>query len=200
MRRTPVWLFLVTFLLLVAVTTGCSAGSPSGSTAQPAPDATTSQGSPAYPTGAYPYPAPAAPTVDPAYPAPQPIATEVGRQPEPVPTPAEGMGVVHGMLYDQASDTPLYDTVQVYLSPVIGTSSSDMDAVSSDFTNDPHIGPDIQGGFAFGSVPPGRYGIVVQTPLKQYLARYASDMSKNVIVTVEAGKAVDLGKIYAGSS
>jgi len=108
------------------------------------------------------------------------------------------MGVVHGQVYDQTANTPLYNGVMVHLSRVIPSDNPAMEAVSFDRFNDPATVPDTEGGFAFGNVRPGRYGIVVQAPLNQYLTRYADDKNKDVIISVEAGQTVNVGKILAG--
>jgi hypothetical protein len=209
MRVKHIWPVLAIALLLISGLAGCAgAGStPQGQATPAATEATAaseSNGNSAYPApatpssnSAYPGPAANAPTADSAYPAPQAQPTAAGRDPEPIPQPAAGMGVVHGMVYSVTTDQPIYDGVIVYLSPVINTDNAAMDAVSLDLEGDPKATPDNQGGFAFADVPPGRYGIVVQTPLSQHLAHYADDQSKDVILTVEAGQTLDLGKLLS---
>lgn len=204
MGVTRIWLVLAATLLLASAMAGCSSPgnqAQPASTTQPAPADSTAG---AQQNGAYPgpaaqaYPAPGLP----AYPGPgqELVPTEAppGRQPEPVPTPASGLAVVHGRIYDIATDQPIYDGVLVYLSKVVATNSTDMDAVSLDRENDPNVVPDIEGGFAIADVPPGRYGIVVQGPLNQYMTRFGDNRNKDVIIVVEAGQTLDLGKIYAG--
>jgi hypothetical protein len=204
-----IWLWLVALLLLVGVggcggsasdssESGVSDEAPVEQTSESTADAAESDDSESDTTSPYPYPAASTPTIDPAYPSPEQDPTPVGRDPEPVPTPAEDTAVVHGQLYDSATDEPLYNGVTVYLAEVIPTDNPDMDAVSLDRATDPNIVPDREGGFAFADVAPGRYSLVVQGPLNQYVARYADGEQDDVIVTVEAGEAVDLGKLYAG--
>nr|WP_139088799.1 carboxypeptidase-like regulatory domain-containing protein [Oscillochloris trichoides] len=182
----------ISILFLLGALVACS------SSQQP-PLVPSSQATSEHSTYPYPYPNPSPETHrDPAYPFPELDPTSVGRSPEPVPTPNATTGVVHGYLYNQMTNEPLYDGVMIYLSRLIPTDNQEMDAVSFDKSTDPFIDPDIEGGFAFSDVPPGRYGIVVQAPLNQYLTRYANDQTKDVIITVEAGQSVDVGRILAG--
>jgi hypothetical protein len=190
MPMKRIWRTLPAALLLAAITAGCSG---TGTTPSSQTTAQAGSTSPAATDSAYPYPGPAA--TDSAYPGPQ-TPPPSGRQPEPIPAPESGMGVIHGTLYDANTEQPIYDGVLVFLSPVVNTSTPDMDAVRLNIQTDRNITPDVQGGFAFGAVPPGRYGIVVKTPLKEYMARRSDDKNKDVILTVEAGQTVDLGKIY----
>ncbi|WP_129671184.1 hypothetical protein [Candidatus Chloroploca sp. Khr17] len=197
MQRTSFWLPFALALVLLTMLVGC--GGPATETQTPLPEptqvATPEPSEDPYP---YPYPiAPPMPTVDPAYPGPG-YTPPPGRQPEPLPVPSEGTGVVHGVLYNLQTDEIVYDAIVLYLSPVIATDAATMDAVSHDPENDPWVTPDVEGGFAFGDVPPGRYAIVVQGPLNQYLVRQGDDRSKDLIFEVEAGQTLDLGKVYTG--
>lgn len=182
-----IWLMLA-ITTLISLTAGCSATSnttPQVATGQPVDTAPTNSS----------YPAPG--QYNP-YPAQEQTTTPSGRAPEPIPAPSADAGVVHGTLYDIKTDQPIYDGVIVYLSQIIPTQNTDMEAVTLDRDNDPSTTPDVQGGFAFANVPPGRYGIVVKGPIQEYLTRESADQTKNVLVTVEAGKTIDVGKIYTG--
>ncbi|NTW00517.1 MAG: hypothetical protein HGA19_04325 [Oscillochloris sp.] len=191
MGKRPTWLLIVAILLFSSVMAGCSStnsntdGTPAAATSGTNTD-----------SNSYPYSPALETTVDPAYPAPEPEPTPTGRAPEPVPTPVAGMAVIHGQLYNNATDKPLYDGVIVYLSKLIATDSNTMNAVTNDTTIDPRIVPDSEGGFVFDNITPGAYGIVVQGASKQYLTQYASDRTKSVVVTVEAGQTLEVGKIY----
>lgn len=201
MRFQRTWLLSLLALFLGGLLAGCGGLGQQPAQTPTVPAATAPPAAAATEPPAEGYPGPAAQAAT-AYPAPGGQApTEApppGRQPEPVPMPSGGMAVVHGVLHNVANDQPIYDGVTVYLSKVVGTDTADMDMVSLDRGNDPSIVPDVEGGFAFGDVPPGRYGIVVQGPLNQYLTRYSEDTSKDVIFTVEAGQTLDLGKIFSG--
>lgn len=201
MRSTPIWFLLTVMLALGSLLAGCGGSGnvpplPSGATAQAQTTATVAE-TPPHATGVYPGPA-VAPTTDLAYPVPSVAVPPPGPDPQPIPTPAQGTGVIHGKLYSSTSDQPIYDGVTVYLSKVIATQSADMDAVSLDREKDPQVSPDGQGSFAFGAVPPGRYGIVVQGPLNQYLTRSAANQAKDLIIKVEANQTLDVGKLYSG--
>jgi hypothetical protein len=195
-----IWLWLVALLLLIGVA-GCG-GDTSGVTEDDATEATEqvpATTTEADDTASEAYPAAGGmPTPIPAYPDPDQSSPAVGREPEPVPTPGDETGVVHGELYNLDTDEPIYEGITVYLSNVIPTDNPEMDAVSLDPASDPNVIPDREGGFAFADVPPGRYGIVVQGPLNKYVARYADDQQEDVIITVEAGQTVELGRVYSG--
>ena len=203
MRVKHIWPRLATALLCTSVAAGCGGTNPAPSQGQTTPVAvatnapTADGGSGAYPAPANTANADPAATTNPAYPAPAVPSTPVGRAPEPIPQPSAETGVVHGKIYNATTDAPIYDGVTVFLSHVIKTSSDTMEAVVLNAPEDFRVTPDNQGGFAFANVPPGRYGIVVQGPLNQSMARRAQDQTKDIILTVEAAQTIDLGKLYA---
>lgn len=192
-------LLSIVVVWLIGVLIGC------GGPAQPQPTATVPAATPApqgqgYPApavtqGAYPSP------INQPYPSPDqtpPAATTTPPPPVIIPTPSSGSAVIHGKLYNAQTDEPLYEGVIIYLSPVNPTDNPDLSALTFDPLSDRSTLPDAQGVFAFGDVPPGRYGIVVQAPVGKYLTRFANDLEKDVVITVEAGQTVDVGKIVSG--
>ncbi len=207
-RRRAKWMSIVCLGLLVAscgpqptptitvrlVTAAASPGSTPTAAAYPGPQ-TQPPGSAAT-TGAYPGPQPQPPVVvvTPApYPGPLPSPTS---PPQPfvftVPTPTSQTGVVKGQTLDTTGKPyigaiyvgrAIYST-QATAEPII--SFSDQDPMA---TQDPATG-----NFAIGQVAPGKYALVLWTPVAKTVVTDPKT-GANLIFEVTAGQTTDLGVV-----
>lgn len=138
-----------------------------------------------------------APTPEPAKSPVSPVATpQATAQATPlaalVPTSQPGYGTVTGRLVSQGTDRPL-DNKTVYLGAITTASDTNFSAAALDKFS-PMYTTDGQGNFIFFDVPPGRYGLIMDSLLDTILL---ADLStgKDIVVVVAADQTVDLGKI-----
>lgn len=104
------------------------------------------------------------------------------------------LGAVQATLVDATSGKPLADQV-FYLAkmlPVGGVTTTAYVAVL-DRTTSPGDISDAQGNLVFSSVPPGKYAVALEGPLRQSLPKDAKSEAE-LVVDVVAGQVVDLGK------
>jgi hypothetical protein len=191
MTSKPKFFLLLLILLLFLSLSACSSVSTPAPT-QPAQE-------PVAPTGETQdaYPAPQTSLETESYPAPQSQPNPLNFYPESVtiPAPQSDTGVVTGKIMQQGSD-------QAYLAPalVLGTlvhSTDNPDApplVGFSLETDPVGKQDQTGTFFFENITPGEYALVVWTPNSQTLLSKSN--GDTILVTVEAGKTVDLGEIF----
>lgn len=172
--------------------------------AQPTPDAgaTAPAGEQPAATAGAAYPAPgtagAAGAAGAAYPGPQ------GQEPAPtasmdpivVPTPSSGeVGVVAGTLYrvDESGNRVPYPAATIYLGTV--TASGGVDAmVALDRTTAPAAITNGLGQFAFADVPPGRYGLMLQS-LEGALLLNDPEDAGDMVIEVTGGQTVEMGDL-----
>jgi hypothetical protein len=112
------------------------------------------------------------------------------------PTPAAGKGVVYGVLVrnlEGMEPEPMTKT-RLYLAPVKEASGGGT-YVSHSPTTDPVTFTNEDGSFIFADLEPGTYGLIVATPLGSVLMKH-QDTTEEVVVTVGAGEAVDLGELH----
>lgn len=162
---------------------------------------------PASPTAAltqeYPAPTPFAPEAYPgstqgqeATSTPESAAPFVPETPEPE-TPAEGMGVITGTMMRQVQGLPpsaLADTT-LFLAALLTDESGQASGLARlDEDAAPWVRTDEDGQFVFGDVAPGRYALIIKTPLTLQPVKDANT-SRDIVVDVAAGEVVELGVI-----
>jgi hypothetical protein len=118
--------------------------------------------------------------------------------PRVIPTAAQDKGVVHGILLEVDTKQPLSEVkgVDVFLGAILRSGDNAQSLASLDKNTAPRADPDANGRFVFADVPPGEYALVVRSPVSEVVARKL-DQSGDVIVTVVAGQALDLGEVYS---
>ena len=125
--------------------------------------------------------------------------TEQGTTPQAfvVPTPgSDKVGTVTGKLIrvrKKDGEKPLAKA-PLYLGTVLKSNQGAEGLVSLDKGTAPKTTVDAQGNFAFINVPPGRYGLMIETPIAVVLLNQP-DSGNNMIVDVKGGKVVDLGEL-----
>jgi len=194
-KRAFSTLLLIAFLFLSA----CS--SPQPTTSPP----TGGEEIPA--TQAPSYPGPAAPAADSGYPGPAAIPkydpypgseTSQGLPTPstyatsgPMPEPGPDSGVVTGKLL--ANGKPALNA-SLYLAEVSTDAQGKERVASYSQSDSPRAFVDPEGKFVFANIPPGRYGIVLDTVLAAYLL-HDPNQDTPLLITVVAGKTTDLGDL-----
>lgn len=175
--------FLFAFIVMVAAVSCTSSTSPQPNTEKQPMPGYPATGQQLVSTSAYP--APVSEEKDPKSLYPQSVN---------VPEPKPDLGVITGKVIERG-------TKEVYLAPtlILGelTFADNPDApplVGFSEKTDPKGIQDQSGKFIFQDIKPGKYSIVVWTPMSQTLV---SDADGNTLfVTVEAGKVTDLGNVF----
>ena len=115
-----------------------------------------------------------------------------------LPPVTSGMGQVYGRVTALSPGAKGILAGDFYLAPVIyGEPETEGDpkvpfislSVGIDQTSDDK---DADGQFAFYDVPPGEYGIVIYTPIQQFL--FPGDVGP-LYITVKAGEAINIGEV-----
>ncbi len=115
-----------------------------------------------------------------------------------VPSPSSAqVGVVTGKVFrlpgqDNTSIEPL-SRLHIYLAELIKTKEG-MQLASLSKDTAPTATLDTQGTFAFADVPPGRYGLMLDTPQGVVLLNQP-DSGTDLIVEVQGGKVTNLGDL-----
>ena len=132
-----------------------------------------------------------------AYPGPSPEEQDLkSLYPESVavPEPKADLGVITGKVIERGTN-------QIYLAPTLilgeltyADNPSAPPLVGFSEKTDPKAIQDQSGKFVFEDIKPGKYSIVVWTPMSQTLV--SDGEGKTVLITVEAGKVIDLGDVY----
>ena len=170
--KTHLWPLGALFLLLAVI--GCA-----GQPISPSPTA-------------LPTDVPAAHTPTSVPPSPTTPPTDV--PPTPVPTSLPSMGTVTGLLVEETTQEPLGDYV-LYLAKMLKPSGEGLSVAALDATTDPRVTTEAEGKFVFVNVPPGSYALALLTPTGPALITDAKT-EKEVLFSVEAGEAVDLGSVH----
>lgn len=185
MRQILIVLGLISLLLLAA----CGTPTAPGATPE-APTAAVGE-----PTAVGAYPAPGSePTAAGAYPGPAATDAAIDNSPLVVPQPASAqVGVVHGALLrinTDSSQSPIAGGI-LYLGVIL-----DVDGRPGLVELDKRVAPftltNGRGEFAFSDVPPGRYGLMYETPEGQVLLKNPTT-GADLIIEVAGGQTVDLG-------
>jgi hypothetical protein len=136
-----------------------------------------------------PYPAPQVEmTSNPSYPAP---ATQVKSNPGPTSTSDPQMGSVLGKLL--INNSPVIN-ISLYLAEVIKDASGRDIVAGLEPAKAPYAETDDQGNFAFINIPAGRYALILDVVINQYLL-HDPNTNDPIIVQVESGNEVSLGDL-----
>jgi hypothetical protein len=138
--------------------------------------------------------------MDMTYPGPAfitPVTPESNLSSDPlaVPQPKPDLGVVHGRLVAESAAAKAIVIGDYYLGPVIYTTGQQkLPFVSLDLQRDqPASMLNALNEFVFVDVTPGEYGIVIHTPVSDYVL---PDGKGGVLLfKVEANKVIELGEI-----
>jgi hypothetical protein len=138
------------------------------------------------------YPPPSSPIDQSAYPAPaKETQPESSLESEPSPTPDPEAGRVSGRIL--RNNDPAVD-ITLYLAEVLKDSQGNELIASFSKADSPRTNTDLEGYFTFINIAPGRYGLVLDTVVDSYFLHYP-DNDKEIIVTVEKGKEVNIGEL-----
>ena len=155
-----------------------SAENPTGET-YPYPDSESSQA--IYPAqNAYPYPEPSVV-----------LDIESYATAGPVPTPASDKGVITGHLLINGEPV---STVILYLADVTKDDQGIERLAGFSRTSSPTAQVDLEGKFVFADVPPGRYGLVLDTIHSAYLLHQPGEEIEWLFEVI-AGELLDLGNL-----
>ena len=112
-----------------------------------------------------------------------------------VPTPSPGFGVVTGQIVAAVPAARPFLAGDIYLAPVIhaeGEASLPFIRLKPD--EDPKADRrNQQNEFVFVDVPPGNYGLIVHTPISNYLV--SDGEGDTLVVEVKKNEVLDLGRI-----
>lgn len=110
-------------------------------------------------------------------------------------TPSADAGVVSGiLLLDSGEEAEPVSSTILSLAEVLTDSQGRERAASYDRINSPATTTDEQGRFVFTNIPPGTYGLVLDTVMNSYLLLQPGTQ-RAMTITVEAGEIVDLGEL-----
>jgi hypothetical protein len=137
------------------------------------------------------------PTSTPAPAATASVAATPTRQAAVVVTPAtDQVGTVTGTLIrlqPNAGATPFTDA-DIYLGNILKSTEGQEGLVAVDKATSPKAVIDAQGRFVFSNIAPGRYGLMLDTPLGIILL-HQPETGGDLIVEVAGGKVLDLGEL-----
>jgi PBP1b-binding outer membrane lipoprotein LpoB len=136
------------------------------------------------------YPGPQAVTTNPSYPYPVP-SSRVPNTPQPTFTSDPQMGSVIGKLLVNNNGV---NNVTLYLAGIIKDATGKDIVAGLDRVNSPNTATDEQGIFTFINIKPGRYALILDVVINQYLMNYP-DKDGTIIFQIDSGKTVDLGDL-----
>lgn len=112
-----------------------------------------------------------------------------------IPTPSGDASVVHGIVLKQATREPFDNGLDLFLGEVLRNTAGEQSMAGLDRQTAPIATIDASGAFVFTNVAPGEYALIASSPLNQVLVPDMKDPTKDTLVTVEGGKAYDLGTL-----
>ncbi|MBE0410912.1 MAG: hypothetical protein IBX69_14425 [Anaerolineales bacterium] len=140
------------------------------------------------------YPAPEFPTIPPPYPVgdPSPEPTlEIIDLEAVLDNLTPGLGAVTGVLLDNKQPRP---NAIIYLADVIPDDEGIERVASYDRSSSPRSNTDSLGRFVFANIPPGRYGLILDTVISAYLLHFPNE-DLPLLFTVEADDLEDIGEL-----
>lgn len=142
----------------------------------------------------------AAPTEAPAAEAASPLSPVASPLPTPTSVPAisssEGTGVITGrllLILEDGRIVPVPDVVMA-AAEVLTNDQGEEKVVGYDRTGSPKDQTDENGFFAIVDVPPGRYGLILDTVMTSFLLSMP-DQSGDMLITIEPGTQADMGEL-----
>lgn len=116
-------------------------------------------------------------------------------QATPIPTPKPGTGSLYGSLIDTRTSKPF--EASLYLSKNLTLDHPGYPPlVAFSYKTDPAAQQDDKGNFVFKDVPPGKYVMVIWTPLlTEHYIKKVDGTDQLITFEVQEGQAVDLGKL-----
>ena len=134
--------------------------------------------------------------VAPMSPIPTPAPTEVAlTTPQALaPTAPPDKGVVIGTMLAWGTDTPIANA-QVYLAELTDADGDGDLAVAVRYPDSPTATTDSMGNFVFASLEPGRYALVLWSPIGSTLVKDGSGDS-DVAFTVQPGESINLQAVF----
>lgn len=129
-----------------------------------------------------------------AYPQPTEMDTLHPDQIE-IPNPNADSGVVTGRLLIQGTNEPYLDSLLILGEISEADQPGFPPLVGYSVESDPHAVQAKDGTFVFNQVKPGKYGIVLWSPLSTFLLS-DPQTGETIFVIVNAGEVTDLGTIF----
>jgi hypothetical protein len=103
--------------------------------------------------------------------------------------------VVVGFAYEEKNRGPLQDGL-IYLGEVVGEKDN-FPLVSVDRQTSPYALPSKETGkYIFPAVRPGKYGVVFWSPDANFLASDPDRPERSLMITVEAGKTLEIAPLF----
>ena len=132
----------------------------------------------------------------PVSPIPTPTLTQVAlTTPRALaPTAPPDKGVVIGTLLTWGTDRPITDA-QLYLAEVTPADQESDLSVAARYPDSPSARTDSMGNFVFASFEPGRYALVLWSPMGSTLVKDGSGDS-DVVFTVQPGESINLEAVF----
>jgi hypothetical protein len=140
------------------------------------------------------YPAPLIPTIQSPYPEPDSspeIVTDIIDLDTIMDNLTPGNGAVTGILLDNNRPRP---NAIIYLADVITDEQGREMVASYDRSSSPRSDTDAVGRFVFTNVPPGRYGLILDTVISAYLLHFPNE-DIPLLFTVVADELEDIGEL-----
>lgn len=112
-----------------------------------------------------------------------------------VPTPEPGTAILHGRFQALTDAGRVLMAGAVYAAPVeVSQGPTPLPLLRVDFGNDPQstIHPET-GEFIITGIQPGRYGILVHTPVSDFVIN--DDSGETLFLTLEAGQVLNVGTL-----
>jgi hypothetical protein len=113
-----------------------------------------------------------------------------------LPSPADSrMAVIGGVLLRLQPDgnlAPISD-ITLYLAPVVYTSDHREWLVGLDEAADPKTSTNQTGVFVFSNIAPGKYGLVLKTPVGGFLLKKRD--GEDLLIEAVAGQSLNLGEV-----
>ncbi len=188
----PLYLSLLIAILLIGAS-ACASGS-SSTPAPTQPPAIQPLHASAYPEpgASSPYPYPNAGETSNSTPYPGGSVIEGVATPGPIPAPGKDTGVITGRLLGDGK--PAFDAI-LYLAEVKKDEKGQELMAALSILSSPRAYTDREGRFVFSNVPPGKYGLVLDTVMTEYLLHMPDKAGTELLFVAEAGQTTDLGDL-----
>lgn len=130
------------------------------------------------------------------YPYPHPTEEDTSHPDKiEIPAPTAGSGVITGKILIQGTNEPYLNSILILGEISTPDQPGYPPLVGYSIESDPRAVQSKDGTFVFDRVKPGKYGIVLWSPLSTFLLA-DPQTGETIFVSVEDGKVTDLGTIY----